>query len=398
MSGTSTAVRDHPARAPHGGWRLWASVAALGAGSFAIATDTFVVAGILGGISGDFGVTIGTAGLTVTAFALPYAVGAVVLTAVLPARSPRRLLIGSLLVFALCNVAAAVAPTFLTLLAGRTASALAAAVFVPAAGAAAVAAAPKSHRGRALGVVLAGTSAATVLGAPLGVVAAGAFSWRAAFWLIAALAAAALAGVALTGAGAGPVGVTSLRERLSPLRSPAVVGTLAVSFLAMTASKSVYTYLPLVAGVAAGAHGLLISALGVGGVAGTWWGGAAADRYGGRRVALVAVAGLIVCFAVLPAAVASLATALAVMLAWGAGTWGLVPAQQHRLIELAPGPVSFVLALNSSANNLGFSAGALFGGLLVDAVGPGPLWLLAAGCCAAALILHAFLSRKASSS
>lgn len=237
-----------------------------------------------------------------------------------------------------------------------------------------------------------------MLGAPLGVVAAGAFSWRAAFWLIAALAAAALAGVALTGAGAGPVGVTSLWERLSPLRSPAVVGTLAVSFLAMTASKSVYTYLPLVAGVAAGAHGLLISALGVGGVAGTWWGGAAADRYGGRRVALVAVGGLIVCFAVLPAAVASLATALAVMLAWGAGTWGLVPAQQHRLIELAPGPVSFVLALNSSANNLGFSAGALFGGLLVDAVGPGPLWLLAAGCCAAALILHAFLSRKASSS
>ncbi len=396
MSGTptATAVRDRPTRAARRGRGRWARVVTLGVGAFAIGTDTFVVAGILGGVAGDFDVTLGTAGLTVTVFALTYAAGAALLTAVLPVRSPRRTLIGSLLAFALFNVVAVAAPTFPALLAARAAGALAAAVFVPAAGAAAVAAVPESHRGRALGVVLAGTSAATVLGAPLGVVAAGTFSWRAAFGLVAALAVVTLLGVALSGAGSGSSTAATLRERLRPLRSPAVAGTLGVSLLVMTASNSMYTYLPLLVGVTAGPLGLFIAALGLGGMAGTWWGGAAADRHGGRRVVLLSIGTLILCFAVLPLVVATVAGTLAVMVAWGAAAWGLVPAQQHRLIGLSPGPVSVLLALNSSANHLGFSAGALFGGLVVDAAGAGPLWLLATGCCAAALTLHGFLSRK----
>jgi predicted MFS family arabinose efflux permease len=53
-----------------------------------------------------------------------------------------------------------------------------------------------------------------------------------------------------------------------------------------------------------------------------------------------------------------------------------------------------LLALNSSAVNLGFATGALLGGLVVDRAGAVSLWLLPVACCGAGLILHGILSRK----
>jgi predicted MFS family arabinose efflux permease len=47
-----------------------------------------------------------------------------------------------------------------------------------------------------------------------------------------------------------------------------------------------------------------------------------------------------------------------------------------------------LLALNSSAIHLGFAAGSLFGGLVVDTAGARSLSMLAVACCGAGLILH----------
>lgn len=132
-----------PQRGRHG----WRAVGALGIGAFAIGTDMFVVAGILGGIARDLEVTVGTAGLTVTMFAMAYATGAVLLSALLGARPLRRVLIGSMALFAVLSVLTAMAPTFQVLLALRVLGALASSVYVPAAGAAAVAAVPADRRG-----------------------------------------------------------------------------------------------------------------------------------------------------------------------------------------------------------------------------------------------------------
>ncbi|HET6258279.1 MAG TPA: hypothetical protein VFE39_06475 [Pseudonocardia sp.] len=104
---------------------------------------------------------------------------------------------------------------------------------------------------------------------------------------------------------------------------------------------------------------------------------------------LLAVTVLTAGFAVLPLVATTVAGALAVVLGWGIAAWGFVPAQQHRLIGLGVGPARLVLALNSSATHLGFAAGALLGGLVVDAAGAGALWLLAVPCCGAGLMLHA---------
>ncbi len=141
-------------------------------------------------------------GLTVTVFALAYATGAPVLSALLGARPLRQVLIGSLVLFGLCNVVSALAPTLAVLLVARVLGALAASVYVPAAGAAAVAAVPgeppRSRAGRGPGRLVgrhgAGRSARRAAGVRT-------LSWRAAFGLVAVLAAVTVLGLLRSGVG-----------------------------------------------------------------------------------------------------------------------------------------------------------------------------------------------------
>ncbi|MFR9805354.1 MFS transporter [Pseudonocardia sp. RS010] len=369
-----------------------APVAVLGLGSFAIGTDMFVLAGLLTRTAADLAVTPGEAGLALAVYAGTYAVGAPVLGTLLDGRWLRPLLLGSIGVVGVAAVATALAPTLAVLLGARALAALAACVHVPAAAASALASVAPERRGRAAAVVPAGSSLAMVVGAPLGVVLAGVTSWRAAFVLVTLLAAVAVLALWRAGAGAVDLARTSARERLRPLRSPALVGALVVSALLMAGSQSVYAHVDV---LVAGTTGTVLAAMGVGGVLGTWCGGLAADRWGGRRVVPVAAAALVTALVVVtidPGTPGLLAAAVG----WGAAAWACIPAQQHRLAGLAAGPAPVVLALNGTAVHLGFAAGALLGGLALGAPagGPGALRLVVAACCGAGLLLHLMLIRR----
>ncbi len=384
-SATPTRVRTAPGVGP---------APALAVGALAIGTDVHVVAGVVGGVADEFGVPAGAAGLAATVFALGYGVGAPLLGAAVAGRPPRQVLVGSLALYGLLTALSALAPTLPVLLLTRASAALACSVHVPTAAAVAVAAVPEDRRGRALGTILVGSAVGTVLGVPLGTLLAALLSWRAALGLVALLAAVAVLAVLRTGVRARPLPPSPLRERLRPVRHPHVVGLLGVTFLVLTASSSMYTYLDvLVDGSARLA--LSLAVFGLAGTAGVWWGGAAVDRFGGDRVIVAALVVLAAGFAVLPSVAAATAAALAVTAGWGALAWAFVPAQQHRLLGLHAGPSAVVLALNTAAIHLGFAAGALLGGLVVDA--GGRLSVLAVACCVAALILHTVLSRRGSS-
>jgi predicted MFS family arabinose efflux permease len=375
----------------------WGVVAALAAGACAVGTASFVVAGVLPGLARDLGVRPGAAGLTVTAFAAASALGGPVLGALVPARRAAAL-VAALVAFAGCNVVAALAPSLPVLLVARVAAALAAVVYVPRAGAAAVAAVPDARRGRALAVVLGGGSASMLLGAPLGVALAELYSWRAAFLLVAVLAvvaAGALAGAAGRSLAVEPPGAGPLRVRLRPLRSAPVAGSLVVTVLLMTGSNSAYTYVSaLFADGRAAGLGLLIALFGAGGVVGTWCGGAAADRWGAPATVWAAAAVLTAVFAAWPLAYAAPAGALGLVAGWAVAGWASVPAQQHLLVGLAPRSAPLVLALNGSAINLGFALGSLGGGLVLDVAGAQRLWAFATTCCAAGLAVQTALVRR----
>ncbi|MGH3145891.1 MAG: MFS transporter, partial [Rubrobacter sp.] len=72
--------------------------------TFVTATGSFIVAGLLNGVSEGLSVSLGAAGYMVTAFAIASAVGSPVLVAITGRVGKRRLLVTALLVFALANV------------------------------------------------------------------------------------------------------------------------------------------------------------------------------------------------------------------------------------------------------------------------------------------------------
>ncbi len=366
--------------------------------TFAVGTGTFIVTGLLGGVAEDFSVSVGTAGLLVTVFAVAYALLSPILVALTGRVARRRLLVAALVLFAAANAGAAVAPTFSLLVASRVAAGIFAAISTPVALATAARLAPPDRKGRALSVVIGGMSVAWVVGVPAGAVIVDHFGWRASFALAAALAIAAAAGVRLllpVVANTAPAG--GLASRLAVAGRPAVLVTLLVTVLSMAAGFTVITYVrPLLEGLTGfGGEGigLMLFVFGLAGVGGSILGGYGADRWGYRATAIpmIAILGLsLLSFSVLSVAEAGSAFVIAgagtALVAWGAVVFAIIPLQQHHLIRVAPDEQSGVLSLNSSAVHVGQGLGAGLGSLLV---GHGSLTILGyAGllCAAVALV------------
>jgi DHA1 family inner membrane transport protein len=77
---------------------------------------------------------------------------------------------------------------------------------------------------------------------------------------------------------------------------------------------------------------------------------------------------------------------LPAILLWGLASWGLMTAQQARLVALTPDLAPVSLSLNSSAIYLGSATGAAIGALVITDGGVGRLGWVAAGFSVAALL------------
>jgi predicted MFS family arabinose efflux permease len=354
----------------------------LALGTFAIGTEGFMIAALLPTIARDLRISVPQAGLLVSIFSLAYATSSPVLTTLTGRVDRRRLLLASMSIFALLNVAAGTAHTFNSLAVARVLLAFAAGVFTPNANALAGAIVHADHRGRAIAIVNGGLTAAIALGVPLGAFVGDRLGWRMTFLGVGGLSLLATAGLAHglpRGVGASMVSA-SLGDRLRAMRNPRVARTLAVTTLWATGTYAVYTYVAFILGVATPLHGSQVGvALFTWGVAagvGLFISGTATDRFGNRivqRTSLAALTFALAALAVLANALVpaqALMPVLAAVALWGMSAWAFFPAQQTRLIEIAGLPSApIVLSLNASFMYLGFSLGAAFGGFSLLWVG-----------------------------
>ena len=92
-------------------------------------------------------------------------------------------------------------------------------------------------------------------------------------------------------------------------------------------------------------------------------------------------------FCVLPWSSAYLATALVSMMVWGVCGWGVIVPQQHRLVSMAPGAASLLLALNNTATYGGLACSSMLGGVLLLFLDAHKLSWVGAGMIAIALAL-----------
>ncbi|MER5352277.1 Cmx/CmrA family chloramphenicol efflux MFS transporter [Kitasatospora sp. NPDC002551] len=353
---------------------------------FAMGTSEFMLAGLLPAIASDLGVTLGAAGTLTSAFAIGMVVGAP-LTAVLARALPRRWsLLGALLLFTAAHTAGAAAPNLPLLLATRVVAALAAAGFLAVALTTAAALVPADRKGRALAVLLSGTTVATVAGVPAGAALGSALGWRAVFWAVAALCLPAALGV-LTGVPAGrpprdAADRPTVRTELARLSSPRL---LTVMLLAALVNAATFTGLTYLAPVVTGTAGLDASWVPVTLVlfgAGSFAGVTAAGRLSDRHPVPVLATGGALLLAGWPA-LALLATRpaalLALVFALGALSFAVGGTLITRVLYAAAGAPTLAGACATAALNLGAAAGPLAGAraLTTPAGDLGPVWLAA---------------------
>ena len=369
-------------------------------GTFAIGTEGFMIAPLLPRLAGDLSVSVAAAGQLVTIFALTYALSSPILTALTGALDRRRLLVLSMIAFALANVFAFVAKDYWALMAARVLLAVAAGLYVPNANALAGALVKPERRGAALAIVSGGTTIAVALGVPLGSIIGARFGWRAMFAGVGVLALIAtlglLAGLARDVGSKLPA--TGLSERLGVIRQPGVLRTLLVTTIWATGAYTVYTYIASLLYATAGIEGSHLSAVlfvwGLSAAAGIFIGGTLTDKRGPEPVIALALIFLALAFASLSVSATLLSKAaaigpvLAAIVVWGLSAWAFFPAQQTRLIGIAGIRVApIVLSLNASFMFLGFSLGAALGSVTLTYAAPSALGWVGGLCVLASLLL-----------
>jgi predicted MFS family arabinose efflux permease len=157
---------------------------ALAASAFGIGTTEFVIVGLLPQVSSDLNVSIPTAGLLISGYALSVVVGAPVLTIAGARLSRKTMLMG---LFAAGSLICALAGSYPLLLAGRVVAALCHGAFFGIGSVVAADLVPRHRRASAVAATFTGLTVANVLGVSLGTTIGQHFGWRATFWLVAAL-------------------------------------------------------------------------------------------------------------------------------------------------------------------------------------------------------------------
>lgn len=341
----------------------------LALGTFAVGTDAFVIAGILPEIAHDLSVTIENAGLVVSVFAISYALGSPIVSALSANWRRKIVLVSGLATFAVANVLSGVSPTLSILLATRILASISAGLFAPAAYALGSTLGSPEVRGKTLAIVVAGFSSATVLGVPLGVLIGEYTGWRGTLIFVAVVSGLASLAIAWARIPEPADGQPKfhLGDRLRPVGERRTMVVLLPFLIWSTATYALYTYVvPLLeTHLPAIAIPVLLLLFGIGGVAGNLLGGALYDAFGTTRPAYLCLVVLIAALAVARPAGELFVTAGVDMAMWAMSMAALYTLQQQRAIAVDPAQSNLRLALNNSAMYLGASIGSALGGIII---------------------------------
>jgi DHA1 family inner membrane transport protein len=379
-----------------------AALLALAISAFGIGTTEFVIMGLLPEVAADFGVSIPSAGLLISGYALGVVVGAPLLTA-LASRVPRKTVLTALMgLFIAGNVLSALASSYGLLMTGRVVAALSHGAFFGVGSVVAASLVAPAKRAGAIALMFTGLTVANVLGVPAGTALGQAFGWRSTFWVVSALGVVGAIGILALVPHQEPGPDGGLRSELAVFRRPQVWLALAMTTLGFAGVFASFTYIaPMmtqVAGFSSGAVTWLLVLFGAGLFAGNLLGGRAADRRLMPSLYVILAALALVLVAFVFTAHAKVPAAITIAL-FGAAGFATVPPLQARVMAKAEGAPALASAANIAAFNLGNAGGAWLGGQAIDA-GLGytaPNWIgaaLAAAGLAVALI-SGLLDRRA---
>jgi DHA1 family inner membrane transport protein len=359
--------------------RVRLALLALALGGFAIGCTEYVAMGLLPNIARELIPTVyavspsganAQAGLLVSAYAAGVVVGAPTI-ATFVARFPRKtLLLWLLVAFTVFTIASALLPTFGLVLAARFLAGLPHGAYFGVASLVAAELMGPGKRGKGIAYVLGGLTIANVIGVPAITLLGQAAGWRTAYIAVAALFALTFVAVLLVVPKQHGDPHATVRRELRVFRRGQVWFALGMGAIGFGGFFAVFTFVaPIITDVAGMPAGFVSIALIVGGIGmttGNFIGGHLADVslkrglflfYGLLAVSLVG----------LDLTAHSFAGALIFLFVLGASAGGLSPGIQTRLINVAGDSQTLAAAVNHASLNLGNSAGAVLGGVVVGA-------------------------------
>jgi len=372
-------------------------VGALLIATFAIVTSEMVIAGLLPQLASDLHVTIPIAGQLITGYAIGVGIAGPILALLTSRLSRRVLLLGVMGVYVAGNLLCAVAQNYWGLMGARLVLSACHGTHFGVAMVVAARVAPKERVATAISIVVAGVSAATILGVPMGTAIGNAYGWRASFWVLAAVGVLALGilAVFIPHRGGEPAQASAMKAEFAAAIRPicllcyAIFGTLLVAYFIMLAY--IVPFLTDVAGVSLNLVPWVLLVMGVASFAGTLIGGRLGDR--NPAATMTGALTLMAIFLVLlwQLAFNTWAAVTLLFLAWLAA-FSIPASLQSRLIREASEAPNFASTLMNTASQIGIAVGAALGGFVIaGGWSYAQLPLVASGFSAVALVLTLFL-------
>jgi len=353
---------------------------------FAMGTSEFMLAGLVPDISTYFGVPVGTAGLLTSAFAAGMVIGAPAMAALTRRLPVNGTLLGCVIVFALSHVVGALTPDFTVLFVTRVIAAIVNAGFLAVALGAATQLVAPDAKGRAVAVLLAGTTVATVAGVPAGALLGTALGWQSTFWAIAFLCVPAAIGIAAgfttrtDSSSREDPSSTSLRVELAQLASPRLVLTMLLAALVNAGTFATLTFLaPIVTETASLSQWWVSVALVLFGV-GSFIGVTVAGRLSDARPRIVIVGGgsvLVLGWLALAIFATNPVALLGLVFAQGVLGFAVGSTLITRVLYAAAGAPTMAGSYATAALNVGAAVGPVLAAaaLSVTPGALGPVWV-----------------------
>lgn len=372
-------------------------VGALLAATFAIVTSEMVIAGLLPTLATDLDVTIPVAGQLITGYAIGVGIAGPILALLTSRLSRRALLLGIMVLYVAGNILCALAQNYWGLMGARLVLAACHGMHFGVAMVVATRVAPEGRQATAISLVVAGVSAATILGVPIGTAIGNAYGWRASFWGLAIVGVLALAilVVFIPNRSGEATQASNMKAELAAAIRPicllcyAIFGTLLVAYFIMLAY--IVPFLTDVAGVPLNIVPWILLLMGLASFAGTLIGGQLGDRKPGATMTGALALMAIFLLLLWQLAFNTWAAIALVFLAWLAA-FSIPASLQSRLIAEARDAPNFASTLMNTASQIGIAVGAALGGVVIaKGWSYGQLPLVASAFSGLTLVLTVFL-------
>lgn len=338
--------------------------------AFIFNTSEFMPIGLLTDIAGSFSISESKAGMLITVYSWIVMLLSLPLILLVSKIDFRKLFMGTIALFGICQIMSVLAPSYGVLMASRIGVACTHAIFWSIASPVAIRLVNDEHRSFALSMVVTGTSIATIAGLPLGRLVGQYMGWRVTFLIVGIIAFAVLVYMAFVFPKIASGEQFHVKDLPALLKNPVLICLYVQTILFVLGYYTVYSYIEPFMQQVAKLHNNVITIVllifGAMGLLGSYLFSKLYDRHRFAFIGTVMATLLVWLLFLLPAS-KSLATMVILCASWGITAMAFnVTTQSEVIRSVDEKGAAVATAIYSGLFNFGIGGGSWIGGIVCD--------------------------------